>query len=155
MGWSMSFTHGHGYWPWQSCLVKDFAYRHYLYPARWSLVATYPAESCDGSEAMDRALRIFLCTGMLLSGLLLFAQEPATIDSEPAVRFEQSPGYYHYVAFCRTPKAFTAQIPKSGLPLDAIEFGLGWYVKASVARSAGATSGASPEVEGRIVVSPQ
>jgi len=104
---------------------------------------------------MDRALRIFLCTGMLLSGLLLFAQEPATIDSEPAVRFEQSPGYYHYVAFCRTPKAFTAQIPKSGLPLDAIEFGLGWYVKASVARSAGATSGASPEVEGRIVVSPQ
>jgi TonB family protein len=90
---------------------------------------------------------------MLLSGLLLFAQEPATIDSQPAVRFEQSPGYYHYLAFCRTPKAFTAQVPKPGVPLDAIEFGLGWYVKASVTRSAGATSGASPEVDGRIVVS--
>jgi TonB family protein len=90
---------------------------------------------------------------MLLSGLLLFAQEPATIDSEPAVRFEQSPGYYHYLAFCRTPKAFTTQVPKPGVPLDAIEFGLGWYVKASVTHSGGATSGTSPEVDGRIVVS--
>src|SRR5205814_809331 len=102
---------------------------------------------------MYRLLRIFFCAGMLLSGLLIFAQEPATIDGEPAVRFEQSPGYYHYLAFCRTPKAFTAQVPKPGTPLDAIEFGLSWYVKALVTRSASATSGASPEVDGRIVVS--
>jgi TonB family protein len=72
------------------------------------------------------------------------------IDSEPAVRFEQSPGYFNYAAFCRTPKEFSAQIPKSGLPLDKIEFGIGWYVTASVTR----TAGASPEVDGRIVVSP-
>ena len=72
------------------------------------------------------------------------------IDSEPAVRFEQSPGYFNYAAFCRTPKEFSAQIPKSGLPLDKIEFGIGWYVTASVTR----TIGASPEIDGRIVVSP-
>ena len=71
------------------------------------------------------------------------------IDSEPAVRFEQSPGYFNYAAFCRTPKEFSAQIPKSGLPLDKIEFGIGWYVTATVTRSAGA----SPEVDGMIVVS--
>ena len=72
------------------------------------------------------------------------------IDSEPAVRFEQSPGYFNYAAFCRTPKEFSAQIPKSGLPLDKIEFGIGWYVTATVTR----TTGSSPEVDGRIVVSP-
>jgi TonB family protein len=82
-------------------------------------------------------------------GRILRAQEPATIDSQPAVRFEQSPGYFNYAAFCRTPKEFSAQIPKSGLPLDKIEFGIGWYVTATVTR----TAGTSPEVDGRIVVS--
>ncbi len=72
------------------------------------------------------------------------------IDSEPAVRFQQSPGYFNYAAFCRTPKEFSPQIPKSGLPLDKIEFGIGWYVTASVRR----TTGVSPEVDGRIVISP-
>jgi len=91
---------------------------------------------------MYRLLRISICTGALLSGLILFAQQPATIDNEPAVRFEQSPGYYHYLAFCRTPKAASTQMPKTGLPIDQIEFGLGWYVKASVSRGTGA---ASPE----------
>jgi TonB family protein len=104
---------------------------------------------------MSRMLRISLPFALLLCGLvhdgpLLRAQEPATIDSEPAVRFEQSPGYFNYAAFCRTPKEFSAQIPKSGLPLDKIEFGIGWYVTATVTR----TAGASPEVDGRIVVSP-
>lgn len=108
---------------------------------------------------MFRMLRISLPAALLLSGWLhdgaiLRAQEPATIDSEPAVRFEQSPGYFHYAAFCRTPKAFTAQMPKSGLPLDQIEYGIGWYVRGSVTRTAGAGSVGSPEVEGRIVVSP-
>ncbi len=104
---------------------------------------------------MSRMLRISLPFALLLCGLvhdgpILRAQEPATIDSEPAVRFEQSPGYFNYAAFCRTPKEFSAQIPKSGLPLDKIEFGIGWYVTATVTR----TTGASPEVDGRIVVSP-
>src|SRR5579863_3051285 len=104
---------------------------------------------------MSRMLRISLPFALFLCGVvhdepLLQAQEPATIDSEPAVRFEQSPGYFNYAAFCRTPKEFSAQIPKSGLPLDKIEFGIGWYVTATVTR----TKGASPEVDGRIVVSP-
>ena len=103
---------------------------------------------------MYRLLRMLLCAGMPLSGFLLFAQEPATIESAPAVRFEQSPGYYHYLAFCRTPKAFTPQMPKSAVPLDAIEYGLGWYVKASVTHSPGTTSAAVSEVDGRIIVSP-
>lgn len=103
---------------------------------------------------MYKMLRNFLRTWMLFFGSMLFAQEPATIESQQAVRFEQSPGYYHYLAFCRTPKAFTAEIPKSGMPLDAIEFGVGWYVTASVTGSGRATSNASPAVEGRIVVSP-
>src|SRR5579859_6709420 len=104
---------------------------------------------------MSRMIRISLPFALLLCGLvhdgpLLRAQEPATIDSEPAVRFEQGPGYFNYAAFCRTPKEFSGQIPKSGLPLDKIEFGIGWYVTATVTR----TAGASPEVDGRIVVSP-
>jgi TonB family protein len=104
---------------------------------------------------MSRMLRIstfalLLCV-LVHAGPLLQAQEPATIDSEPAVRFEQSPGYFNYAAFCRTPKEFSAQIPKSGLPLDKIEFGIGWYVTATVTR----TAGASPEADGRIIVSPQ
>ena len=104
---------------------------------------------------MSRMLRIslplalFLC-GLVHDGPFLQAQEPATINSELAVRFEQSPGYFNYAAFCRTPKEFSAQIPKSGLPLDKIEFGIGWYVTATVTR----TTGSSPEVDGRIVVSP-
>ncbi len=98
---------------------------------------------------MYRLLRISIATAMLLSGLIVFAQEPATIDSEPAVKFEQSPGYYHYLAFCRTPKAASPQMPKTGLPLDQIEFGLGWYVKASVSRA----GSAAPEIDGRIVIS--
>ena len=103
---------------------------------------------------MSRMLRISLPFALLLCRLVhdgptLRAQEPATIDSEPAVRFEQSPGYFTYAAFCRTPKEFSAQIPKSGLPLDKIEFGIGWYVTATVTR----TASASPEVDGRIVIS--
>ena len=100
---------------------------------------------------MYRLLRIFACTGTLLSGLIVFTQEPATIDSEPAVRFAHGNGYFHYAAFCRTPKDFSAQMPKPGLPVDQIEFAIGWYVKASVTRASG---GASPEIDGRIVVSP-
>src|SRR4051794_3822263 len=104
---------------------------------------------------MSRMLRISLRFALLLCGLvhdgrILQAQEPATIDNQLAVRFEQSPGYFNYAAFCRTPKEFSAQIPKSGLPLDKIEFGIGWYVTATVTR----TGTASPEVDGRIVVSP-
>lgn len=104
---------------------------------------------------MIRMLRISLGFALLLCGLLpgvqrVRAQEPATIDSEPAVRFQQSSGYYNYAAFCRTPKDYSAQIPKNGLPLDQIEFGIGWYVKASVTHA----GGVSPEIDGRIVVSP-
>jgi len=79
------------------------------------------------------------------------AQEPATIDSDPGVRFAQGSGYFHYAAFCKTPKEFSAQMPKPGLPADQIEFGIGWYVRGTVTR-AGA---ASPEVDGRIVISPR
>jgi TonB family protein len=92
---------------------------------------------------------LFLC-GLVHDGPILRAQEPSTIESQQAVRFEQSPGYFNYAAFSRTPKEFSAQIPKSGLPLDKIEFGIGWYVTATVTR----TTGASPEVDGRIVISP-
>ena len=104
---------------------------------------------------MIRMLRISLGFAFLLCGLLsgverVRAQEPATIDSEPAVRFQQSSGYYNYAAFCRTPKDYSAQLPKNGLPLDQIEFGIGWYVKASVTHA----GGVSPEIDGRIVVSP-
>lgn len=98
---------------------------------------------------MDRMLRILVCTGMLMSGLILLAQEPATIDNEPAVRFEQGGGYYNYAAFCRTPTDFSTQMPKTGLAIDKIEFAIGWYVRGSVTRG----GAASPEVDGRIVVS--
>lgn len=99
---------------------------------------------------MCRLLRISVIITPLLCGYMLYAQEPASIEGAPAVRFEQSPGYFHYVSFCRTPKDFSAQMPRSGLPLDKIEFGIGWYVTAGVAR----TTGAATEVDGRIVISP-
>ncbi len=104
---------------------------------------------------MCRMLRVLpgfalLLCGLFFDGPALRAQEAATIDQEPAVRFEQGPGYYNYAAFCRTPKDFSAEVPKTGLPLDKIEFAIGWYVKGSITRA----GGASPEIDGRIVVSP-
>ncbi len=100
---------------------------------------------------MVRMLRISLGVALLLGGLIVAAQEPATIDSEPAVRFAQGNGYFHYASFCRTPKDFSAQMPKPGLPMDQIEFGIGWYVQASVTRGSG---GPAPDIDGRIVISP-
>lgn len=98
---------------------------------------------------MSRILRIILCTG-LLWGSLLFAQEPAKMNGAQAVRFEQSPGFFHYVVFCNTPKEFMAQIPPAKLPPDSMEYGLCWYVHGSVSRG----NAVSPEADGRLVISP-
>jgi TonB family protein len=104
----------------------------------------------DWSEAMLRMLRIVVCIGLLLSGLLfekpaLQAQEAATMNGAKAVRFEQSPGFFNYISFCVTPKDFLAQMPEAKLPGDKLEYGLCWYVDKSKAGSSA--------VEGKLVVS--
>ncbi len=98
---------------------------------------------------MFRMLRIFVCAGVLFAGLIyhpsvLHAQEAARVNGAQAVRFEQSPGFYHYVVFCKTPKAAMAQMPPAKLPPDSMEYALCWYAT---------RSNGSQEVEGRIVVS--
>ena len=99
---------------------------------------------------MLRMLRKVVCGGLLLSGLsfvpsALRAQEATTMNGAQAVRFEHSPGSYHYVAFCRTPREFTTQVPSAKVAPDSAEYALCWYVN-------GAKSGAA-EADGRIVVS--
>ena len=104
---------------------------------------------------MLRMLRNGVCIGLLLSGLLfeisaLDAQEPAVMNGAQAVRFEQSPGFYNYVAFCRTPKEFSAQIPAAKSPADQLEYGLCWY--ASGSRTGGGNA-ATEGADGKIVIS--
>lgn len=100
---------------------------------------------------MFRMSRKVVCFGLLLSGLLydhpvLRAQEAATMNGAPAVRFEQSPGFYSYVVFCKTTKEFTAQMPPAKLSPDSAEYGLCWYVS-------GWTTGGDNGAEGKLVVS--
>lgn len=102
---------------------------------------------------MLQMLRIVMCIGLMLSGLLLdqpvlHAQEPTTMNGAQAVRFEQSPGFFNYIVFCKTPQDFLAQMPDAKLPSGKMEFGLCWYVDGSKAGGA-----ASREVGGRLVVS--
>lgn len=102
---------------------------------------------------MLRMLRKVVCFGLLLSGLryhqsVVYSQEPATMNGAPAVRFEQSPGFYSYVVFCKTTKEFTAQMPPAKLAPDSAEYGLCWYVSGWT-KAGGAANGA----EGKIVVS--
>ena len=104
---------------------------------------------------MLRMLRNSVCIGLLLSGLLfvhsvLRAQEPAVMNGAQAVRFEQSPGFYNYVAFCRTPKEFSAQIPAAKLAPDQLEYGLCWYVSASKTDGGDAATGGA---DGKLVIS--
>lgn len=101
---------------------------------------------------MLRILRKVVCFGLLLSGLrynqsLLRAQEAATMNGAPAVRFEQSPGFYSYVVFCKTTKEFTAQMPPAKLAPESAEYGLCWYV------SGWTTGGGTNGADGKIVVS--
>jgi len=105
-------------------------------------------------------LRMVVYIGLLLLGLLhalpsLRAQEPARMNGAQAVRFEQNTGFFHYVAFCRTPREFMArlptgkQMPEAKLPPEATEYALCWYVSGS--RAAGGKG--SQDVDGRLVVS--
>jgi hypothetical protein len=104
---------------------------------------------------MGRMLCVFLCAGVLLSGFLdgrsaLTAQEPALIGGNKAVRFEQSPGFFHYAALCRTLTQSLQQIPMPDLPPEITEPAVCWYVKTVVTRGSGK---ASSEVEGKLVIS--
>lgn len=104
---------------------------------------------------MLRMLRKVVCGGLLLSGLVsvpsvLRAQEATTMNGTQAVRFEQGPGFYHYVAFCRTPKEFTTQMPAPKVAPDNMEYALCWYVNGA---KADASRAGGDEADGRIVVS--
>jgi len=103
---------------------------------------------------MGRMLCVFL-SGVLLSGFLDYrrafaGQEPAVIGGDKAVRFEQSPGFFHYAALCRTLTESTHQIPAPNLPPEITEPAVCWYVKTVVTRGSGQVS---PEADGKLVIS--
>jgi len=77
--------------------------------------------------------------------------EPAIINGERAVRFEQSPGFFHYVALCRTGTRYTHEMPALPPSSSQTEPAVCWYVKAS--KTAAGTGGASQEADGKLVVS--
>ena len=109
----------------------------------------------DRSEGMGRMLYVFLCAGVLLSGFLddrpsFAAQEPAVIGGDKAVRFEQSTGFFHVAALCRTLTVSTEQIPAPNLPPEITEPAVCWYVKTVVTRGSGQ---ASHEADGKLVIS--
>ena len=104
---------------------------------------------------MERMLFVFWCAGVLLPGFLedrpAFAgQEPAVIYGDKAVRFEESSGFFHYAALCRTVTESTQQVPMSNLPPEITEPAVCWYVKAVVTRGSGQPSS---EADGKLVVS--
>jgi hypothetical protein len=104
---------------------------------------------------MGRMLCVFLCAGVLLSGFLDYrpafaAQEPAVIGGDKAVRFEQSTGFFHVAALCRTLTESTQQIPALNLPPEITEPAVCWYVKTVVTRGSGQVS---PEVDGKLIIS--
>ncbi len=100
---------------------------------------------------MFRMLRIYICAAAVLLSEsyvlrpILHAQEPSVISGDQAVRFEQSPGFFHYAALCRTAKEFMAQMPAPKLSPEVTESAVCWYVK-------GSRSGA-PEADGKLVIS--
>ena len=98
---------------------------------------------------MDRMLRKSFCVGLLLSGSMVFAQEPARINGAQALRFQQGSGFSNYVAFCVTPKEFMAHVPPAKLPPDNLEYALCWYVNGTMSHG----SAVSSAVEGRLVIS--
>jgi len=81
---------------------------------------------------------------------MVFAQQPARINGAQAVRFQQGSGFSNYVAFCVTPKEFTAHVPPAKLPADSLEYALCWYVNGTMSHG----SAVSPAAEGRLVISP-
>jgi hypothetical protein len=104
---------------------------------------------------MGRTLSVFLCASVLLSGFLddrkaFAAQEPAVIGGDKAVRFEQSTGFFHVAALCRTLTVSTQQIPAPNLPPEVTEPAVCWYVKTVVTRGSGHVS---PEADGKLVIS--
>ena len=104
---------------------------------------------------MGRMLCVFLCVGGLLCGFLddrpsFAAQEPAVIGGDKAVRFEQSTGFFHVAALCRTLTVSTQQIPAPNLPPEIMEPAVCWYVKTVVTRGSGQSS---PEADGKLVIS--
>jgi hypothetical protein len=104
---------------------------------------------------MGRMLCVFLGAGVLLCGFLddrpaFAAQEPAVIGGDKALRFEQSTGFFHVAALCRTLTVSTQQIPAPNLPPDITEPAVCWYVKTVVTRGSGQ---ASPETDGKLVIS--
>jgi periplasmic protein TonB len=99
---------------------------------------------------MDRMLRKSFCVGLLLPGSMVFAQQHARINGAQALRFEQGSGFSNYVAFCVTPKESMAHVPPAKLPPDKLEYALCWYVNGTMSHG----SAVSPEVEGRLVISP-
>jgi periplasmic protein TonB len=102
--------------------------------------------------------RMLLGTGLLLCGLfqqeaILRAQEPAFINGDLAVRFEQAPGSFHYAAWCRTATEFSATPPPPRLPWKSTEPGACWYVMGTKMRNDGGKVDGSPLVEGKLVIS--
>ncbi len=75
--------------------------------------------------------------------------QPALLGGAQALRFEQSPGFFHYVAFCKTAKESAPQMPPGKLPPDNMEYALCWYVTGSISRG----NNVSPEAEGKLVIS--
>ena len=76
--------------------------------------------------------------------------QPALLGGAQALRFEQSPGFFHYIAFCKTAKESMPQMPPSKLPPDSMEYALCWYVTGSISLG----NSVSPEAEGKLVISP-
>ena len=75
--------------------------------------------------------------------------QPALLGGAQALRFEQSPGFFNYISFCRTAKESTAEMPAGKLPADSMEYALCWYVTGSISRG----SSVSPDAEGKLVIS--
>jgi protein TonB len=101
--------------------------------------------------------RLFAFVSIVLLALVsvtgcLRAQEPAFFSGTQAVRFEQNPGYFHFVYPCKSIAEYQAQMPKPDPFATGLEPAICWPVNALKMVKVNGKFESSPFVAGQLIV---
>ena len=98
------------------------------------------------------ALRWLLLLPLLSTPALVPAQEPVFFSSTQALRFEESPGFFHYLYPCKSPAEFHAEMPKIDPLAPGLEPAVCWPINALKMVKVNDKYESSPTVPGQLVV---
>ena len=98
------------------------------------------------------ALRWLFLLPLLGVPALMTAQEPVFFSGIRALRFEESPGFYHYLYPCKSPVDFHAEMPKIDPFATALEPAICWPINALKMVKVNDKYESSPAVPGQLVV---